>query len=695
MSRILAHVGGFSARHRWLVLSVWLLVLVLAGLGAHAAKPLESNFTIGGLDSVTTLDQIDQDFGLDSDNSGSIVFAVPAGQKLSDENLATVADLQKKVAALPGVAGPPHQTLSPDGRIGFLSVDLTSSTVPSGLDAAVDAARSSALQVTESSELASADSGGAPTLGLLIALIVLMITFGSLVAAGLPLITALIGLGVSECGIYAATRFVSLTDVAPSLATLLALAVGIDYALFIIDRHRRHLKAGLTVPESIPLAVGTAGSAVFFAGATVIIALAGLTVMRIGFLTQMGVSAAVAVLVAILISVTITPALLAVAGPRVLGRRTRRHLEAGRLKPSGRLARRWAALITRHPVVPVVLSLVVLGALALPVHSLRLGLPDDGSEPASSTVRQSYDLMTAGFGPGANGPILVLGTAEQERGIAAVPDVASVQPSGRHGDQQLLTVYPRSAPNDPATVTLVHALRERPGLAVTGQTAVAIDVSQLLADRLPLYLGLVVGLTFLLLMVIFRSLLIPLKATISFLLSLGAALGCTVAVFQEGHLGGLFGVDPPGPLLSFLPVIVIGVLFGLSMDYEMFLLTGMQERHAEGETAPDAVVSGFGNGARVVVAAALIMISVFGDGTVTGDPTIKPIAFSLAVGVLVDAFVVRLVLVPALMRIFASGAWWLPRRLDRVLPHVDLEGSALTHPSPDVRETALAGHRRP
>jgi RND superfamily putative drug exporter len=685
MARILTNIGGFSARHKWSVISVWLVVLVVVGAGAATlAKPLDSTFTIDGLASVTTLDQIDQEFGLHSDDSGTIVFAAPEGQKLTAADRAAVAILQQQIADLPGVDGTPRQTLSPAGQVGFLSVNLTSDAVPDGLDVAVDAARSPDLQVAASSDLTTEDDSSSPALGLLIALIVLLITFGSLVAAGFPLVTALIGLGISECGIFAITKFVTLTSVAPSLATLLALAVGIDYSLFIINRHRRHLLEGMAVRESIALAVGTAGSAVFFAATTVIIALAGLAVMRIGFLTQMGVSGAVAVLIAMLVSLTLTPALLAVAGQRVLGRRTRRRLAAGTLKPSGTFARRWAAMITAHPVLPVVLSVLVLGALAAPVLDMRLGLPDDGSQPSTSTVRQSYDLMAEGFGPGANGPILVLGTAAQEEGIASVPGVASVQPSGQHGDQVLLTVYPDSAPNDPATTTLVHTLRERPGLEVTGQTAVAIDVSELVANRLPLYLGLIVGFTFLLLLVVFRSLLVPLKATISFLLSLGAALGCTVAVFQQGHLGGLFGVDPAGPLLSFLPVLVIGVLFGLSMDYEMFLLTGMQERHAAGEGACAAVVSGFGNGARVVVSAALIMISVFGDGAITGDSTIKPIAFALSVGVLVDAFMVRLVLVPAVMRLFGAGAWWLPRWLDRVTPQVDLEGAALTESSGTV-----------
>jgi RND superfamily putative drug exporter len=685
MARILARIGGFSARHRWLVLSIWIVLLaVVAGGAALWSKPLDPEFKIAGLSSISTLDRIDRDFGRAADG-GRVVFAAPGGRV----DQAAVTRLRWALAAVPGVAGTPGLTMAPDGRVGFLSVALAgeSDRTTAGIADAVAAARGPGLQVELSSELAAPAEGGSPVLGLVVAFVVLLVTFGSLVAAGVPLVTALLGLGAGLGAVYASTRFVSLSSVAPSLALLLALAVGIDYALFVVDRHRRQLRDGMPVRDSIALAVGTAGSAVFFAGVTVIIALAGLAVLRIGFLTQMGLSAAAAVLVAIVITLTLTPALLSLAGTRVLGRRARRRVAAGEPAPAGRVAWRWGALIARFPVPALVLPVLVLGVLAMPLTGMRLGLPNDGSEPGTSTVRRAYDLMADGFGPGVNAPILVLGTAQQEQGIAAVPGVARVTPSGRHGDDVLLTVYPGSGPDDEATTTLVHRLRERPGLAVTGATAVAIDISAFLAGRLPLYLALIAGFTFLLLLVVFRSVLVPLKATLSFLLSLGAALGCTVAVFQQGHLGGVFGVDPAGPLLSFLPVIVIGVLFGLSMDYEMFLVTGMHERHARGETARSAVLSGFGQGARVVTAAALIMIGVFGNGTVTGDSTIKPIAFALAVGVLVDAFLVRMMLVPAAMVLFGRAAWWLPRWLDRVTPHVDLEGSALRGPDD-------AGHAR-
>jgi RND superfamily putative drug exporter len=685
MARLLARIGGFSARHRWLVLLGWVLILVLmVGGAATLAKPLNSDFDIAGLSSVSTLHKIDREFGTSSGGGGKVVIAAPAGQRLT---AAEVGPLRSAIAAVPGVAVDPKPTMSPDGRVGFLAVRFTGpsgrrATARTGIAAAVDSARQSGLRAGESSELTSGDAGSNPVVGLVIALLVLLVTFGSLLAAGLPLLTALLGLGTSLAGIYSVTAVTPVNDVAPTLALLLALAVGIDYTLFIVNRHRRQVMDGMAVRDSIALAVGTAGSAVFFAALTVMIALAGLAVMRVGFLTQMGVCAAGAVFVAMLLSITLTPALLSMAGQRVLGRRARRRLRAGTHRPAGAAGRRWAAVVTRFPLLPVIASMIVLGLLAVPVLGMRLGLPNDGSEPRSSPVRTAYDLMAEGFGAGVNGPILVLGQAGDATlvpQLSATPDVARVIPSGTAGGQVLLTVYPDSWPSDEATSTLVHTLRERPGIEVTGQTAVAIDVSQRLQDSLPLYLALVVGFAFLLLLVVFRSVLIPVKATISFLLSLGATLGCTVAVFQWDWLGRVFGVDPAGPLLSFLPILVIGVLFGLSMDYEMFLVTGMREEHAHGAEAHQAVVTGFGQGARVVTAAALIMIGVFGNGTFTGGPTIKAIAFALAVGVLVDAFVVRMTLVPAAMMLFGRAAWWFPRWLDRLTPRVDLEGTALRH----------------
>jgi RND superfamily putative drug exporter len=640
------------------VLGVWVLVLVVAvGLASRFAEPLDTELTVSGLQSTQTLDQVHRLFGGGDDNSGKVVVAAPQGR--------TLAAYQPAVRAI-GQALGAKPTVSPGGRIAYF-------TVTSAPRNAIDQARAAGLEVEESSELAAAPGGSSsPAIGLLIGLVVLLITFGSLSAAGLPLLTAALGLGISLEGLHALTRVVSVNSVAPTLAILLGLAVGIDYALFLIDRHRRQVRADpeLGVRESIALATGTAGTAVFFAALTVIIALAGLAVARVGFLTQMGLAAAGAVFVAMLMALTLTPALLSFVGRRVAGRE---------FLPRFSFAPRWGGLIVRHRVIAVVLSVLVLGALAVPVFGMRLGLPDDGSDPASATDRKAYDLVAEGFGPGANGPLLVLTQdVNASRRIAALPGVARVLPSGVRDGQALFTVVPDSGPESAATATLVARLRVDRSLLVTGQTAVAIDISAHLRQALPLYLALVAGFAFLLLMVVFRSVLIPLKAVLSFLLSLGAALGCTVAVFQWGW----FGIaDPPGPLLSFLPTIVIGVLFGLSMDYEMFLVSGMHEEHRRGAAAP--VTDGFSRGAKVVTAAGLIMIGVFGGGVAGGDSVTRPIAFALALGVLVDAFVVRLVLVPAVISLFGRAAWWLPGWLGRLVPSVDVEGAALAgRPAP-------------
>ncbi|MCU1530084.1 MAG: family transporter, partial [Frondihabitans sp.] len=530
-------------------------------------------------------------------------------------------------------------------------------------------------------------------IGLFIALVVLLVTFGSLLAAGLPLLTALFGLGVSMTGIYAASSFVDLNSTAPLLAILIALAVGIDYSLFIINRHRRNLLEGRGVADSIRLASGTAGSAVFFAAATVIVALSGLSVVGIGFLSQMGLSAAFGVLIALLVSVTLTPALLGISGMAILGRRGRRRIGIQSPRGTRKPAERWVALVMRRPAVFTVAAVALLAVLALPVAGLRLGLPNDGTDPAATTQRQAYDLLGTGFGDGVNGPILVLATGVSgaadvrsvDAALGGVSGVAHVLPSGVKGSDALFTVVPTTGPSDARTETLVHALRDEADLRlpsgvsvdVTGETAVQIDISQRLLDALPIYLALIAGFAFLLLLVVFRSILIPLKAVASFLLSLGAALGATVAVYQWGFLGNVFGVDPAAPLLSFLPILEVGVLFGLSMDYEMFLVSGMREQRARGARSDDAIAVGFSHGAKVVAAAALIMIGVFGNGAIAGSATIKPIAFALAIGVLVDAFAVRMTLVPAVMTLFGDAAWWLPRWLARAVPDADIEGASL------------------
>ncbi|GAA1883437.1 MMPL family transporter [Asanoa iriomotensis] len=549
--------------------------------------------------------------------------------------------------------------------------------------------------------------GGTEGIGVLVALAVLVVTLGSLVAAGMTMLTALIGVGAGMAGLFALSGVVGLTSTAPILALMLGLAVGIDYSLFITSRYRQHVRDGLALDDAAGRALGTAGSAVLFAGGTVVIALAGLALVGIPFLTVMGLAAAGTVAVAVLVAVTLLPALLGFAGRRVLPRRAGRPRRQRR-EPGGF---RWARRVIRLRVPLLLVGVLGLGALALPALDMRLALPDASTAPVGSPTRDANDLITEGFGPGFTGRLaLVVSTdsaaattaavAEASDRLAGTPDLLAVTPPNLSGDGRtaLLGVLPKTGPTDPATETLVHEVRDRArsvagaDIALTGQTAVGIDVSSKLSSALPTYLLLVVGLSVLLLAVVFRSILVPVKAALGFLLTVGATFGLTTLVFQEGHLAGLVGLDTPGPLVSFLPILLIGILFGLAMDYEVFLVSRMREDFVHGDPPTRATVNGMGHGARVVTAAALIMTAVFAGFVLLDDPVIKSMGFALAIGVAIDAFVVRMTLVPAVMSLLGRAAWWLPRWLDRALPDVDLEGANLRrHLDETAAEPELAG----
>ncbi len=543
--------------------------------------------------------------------------------------------------------------------------------------------------------------------GVVIAAIVLFVMLGTVLGAALPLVTALLGVGVASLASLSFSGIVDFVSVTPVLGVMLGLAVGIDYSLFIINRHRRQLKQGADLHESIGLANGTSGNAVVFAGVTVIVALLALNVTGVGFLGLMGTVGAVAVLVAILMAVTLTPAVLGLVGTRILRKRERASLAGGTTTDDDAITERDTPMSTRRAWTVLGLGVVGLLVVAAPATQMRLGLPDGSTQPPESAGFKAYDIQAEKFGEGSNGPLLVVADLPgpiTEDGVVAeqaavgeqlgrVWNVEAVVPIGASQDRSALAfqVVPAGSPSSESTAELVQNLRTstptttdggEATLGVAGNASAGIDISDKLSEVLPLYLVLVVGLSLLILVLVFRSILVPLTATLGFVLSLLAAFGGITAIFQLGFLSDLFGVHAPGPVLSFLPIIATGILFGLAMDYQLFLVSGMREAYAHGAPARVAVQHGLNAGRSVVTAAAIIMISDYACFIFSHDATIKPIGFGLAFGVLLDAFVVRMVLIPAAMHLLGEHAWWLPRWLDRILPDVDVEGAKLERSHP-------------
>ena len=562
--------------------------------------------------------------------------------------------------------------------------------------------------------------GAGEIVGLATAALVLVLMLGSLVAAGLPLIVALFGVGVGLAAAMATTYFFEMHQMTPALALMLGLAVGIDYSLFIVNRHREQVRHGMPLAESIGRAVGTSGNAVVFAGATVVVALVALVLSGLPILGQMGLVAAGAVAAAVLMAITLAPALLGLIGHRVLPRRAWRKVGGtGSSSAQDEVHGGWyVTMVTARPWVTIVLVVGLLGLVAWPLTQLRLGLPDGSSEEPGSSAHTAYTTVADKFGPGMNGSLLVLAdlpegsTAEDAdatgslltQDLMAYDGVASVVPVGRSDDNATMAwqVVLDSGPNDEATTDSVHAMLdtlpevgERTGaeIGITGRTVANIEISEKLSAALVPYLSVVVGLSLLILMAVFRSVVVPLIATGGFLLSVGAAFGALVAVFQWGWLGDLFGVHTPGPLMSFGPILLIGVLFGLAMDYQMFLVSGMREAYAHGKDSRKAIAWGFTHGAKVVTAAAAIMFAVFGGFVFSHMVMVRPIGFGLAVGVLVDAVLVRMTLTPAVMHLLGDKAWWMPKWLDRLLPDFDVEGTRLAERLAAEQETRPARER--
>ncbi|MFJ1792832.1 MMPL family transporter [Kitasatospora griseola] len=717
MATFLYRLGRWAFDRRKLVTLLWVAVLAVGGvLAAKAPAAPDDGFAMPGTEAQQAFDLMNERFpgGHADGASARIVFVAPDGQKITagpnqQAVERTVAELAHSEQVTNAVDPFQAHAVSQDGTTAYATVSYSvkggelSDGAKTTLEQAAQHGRDAGLKVEigGTALMSKGEAGGSSeAIGMALSAVVLVITFGSLVAAGLPLLTAVVGVGLGMAMITALGSTLGLSATTGTLAMMLGLAVGIDYAVFIVSRYRAELAEGRAPREAAGRAVGTAGSAVVFAGLTVVIALAGLSVVGIPILSKMGLAAAGTVVIAVLVALTLVPALLGFIGRRVLPRKVRKASATTDARRSGENGgARWARFVLRRPLLVLIGGVVGLGVLAAPALDLRLGLPGDEAKPTSTTERRAYDLLSDGFGPGFNGPLTVLvdtrGTPNPKAAadkvvetIHGVPGVVAVTPPvfNQAGDTALVNAIPATGPADAATTDLVKTIRGKAAglkadtgstVLVTGTTAMNIDVSQKLSDALPPYLALVVGLAVVLLLLVFRSVLVPLKAALGFLLSVAAALGAVVAIFQWGWLAELIGVDQTGPVMSMMPIFMIGVVFGLAMDYEVFLVTRIREAYVHGESPSEAIVTGFRHNARVVTAAALIMIAVFSGFIGMNEPMIKMMGLGLAAAVAFDAFVVRMALVPAVLALLGRRAWWLPKRLDKALPDVDVEGAKL------------------
>ncbi|MFC4124167.1 MMPL family transporter [Nocardia rhizosphaerae] len=747
MSVYLYRWGKLAFRRKWLVLPVWLLCfLVLGGLGAQLQKPMTDDFSMPNLPSERATEILDKHFPGMSEAfafdavTGTYVVGAPAGQKLTDPaNRAAVDGLIARLEQLGIVdhsepipnpiakaeemgclgaerdpstcSGAPVNVLNetaPD-TVAYFSVPFTikdfADITAEDRDAAYavgDAARAQGLTVEISGTIAMEQqmpSGKSEMIGMAVALVVMVVAFGAIVAAFVPIITAIVGLGAATSLIFLSTTVLSIPSFTTFLASMIGIALSIDYALFIVSRYKHELAVQDSAEEAAGTALGTAGSAVVFAGLTVIIALVGLTIVGVRFLTFMGLGGAVAAAFAVLTAITLMPALLGAFGkalfkPKLPGI-AQHDPEDDSVVTNGM---RVAKVIAKFPAVTMILAIVVLGLLAAPALNLNLGLPGEDSLPESTTVRKAYDLRTEGFGEGSNGVLQIAvdlseTPPEQRRDaldalrqkLDSYPDMELVTEPQLSGDGAgaLINGIPNAGPNAQSTKDLVQSARDaepelydryRMSYGITGTTAIYADIDHVLLSKIVPYMAIVAGAAFVLLILVFRSILVPLTAALGFLLSMAATFGATVLIFQEGKLGL---IQDPHPLVSFLPIMLIGLVFGLAMDYQVFLVTRMREEYVHGANPTEAVVKGYHHGARVVTSAAIIMISVFGSFLLETDVTAKSMGFALAAGVALDAFVVRMVLIPALLVLLGKWAWWMPRWLDKIVPDIDVEGARL------------------
>lgn len=753
MSRFFYSIGKTAYSKPWIFIASWLLILgiIITAIVTNGVNT-SSETRIDGTAAQDVLDELAEEYPAASGGQGSYLFEVPEGEAIDDpanaqalamaaneiynldhvvnpmdmiqdeEAMAQMQAMQEMMSQLPASEvnhrpfivqemPVPGIQISEDGTVALFQFQLTKTAEDLSeaereelADAANIAQDNSSITVIPTGALQGVDipiGGTHEIIGLAIAAVILVVTLGSLIAAGLPLVVALIGVGVGVGGTFALSSMFEINSLTPVLALMIGLAVGIDYALFIVNRQRNLItEQSLTAKEAAARAVGTAGSAVFFAGLTVIIALSGLLVIGISFLSSMALVAALTVLIDVLVALTLLPALLGLIGERIVSDKARNKQLTGKGSKQG-FSGAWITGLLKMKWAAILLVIVVLGTLAVPVAQMNLGMPSGESANQDTATRQSYDLISDSFGEGFNGPLLVVAKDQDAAAvnpqeyfqllanISQLDGVAEVSPGGfnEDGTIAIISIIPENGPTDEATKQLVESLRTdaaatentNKAIGVTGLTAINIDISEKLAEVFPIYIAIIVVLSLLILLVVFRSILIPIKATAGFLLSIMATFGATTAVFQWGWLGSLFGIDTGGPLLSFIPIMVTGILYGLAMDYQVFLVSSMREAYIHGEKGDRAIVSGYKTASKVVVAAALIMVSVFSGFIFTDDIMIKQIGFALAFGILIDAFLIRMVFVPAVMSLFGDKIWWLPKWLDKILPDLDIEGEKLLH----------------
>ena len=728
MSVYLYRLARWCFRRRWAVLGTWLVAVIAIVVIAQASGGKTSNtFSIPGTESQQVVSVLQQKLPAASGGSTQVVFAVQDGSITDATNAAAIDKALAQLDKLPQVVAVtnPIQTksISPDGKVALATVsyDVSAANVDAStvndLEPAVAPAQQAGVEVEFSGAVfpQPASGGDSEVIGILVALLVLVLTFGSLLAGGMPIVTALVGVLMSMMGLTALSAVVQIASASTAVSTMLGLSCGIDYALFILSRHRAYLVEGLEPEEAAGRAAGTAGSSVVFAGLSVIIALCGLAVVGIPFLTVMGLAAAGTVLIALLIALTLLPAVLGFAGRRTARfsripglRHTQKATVTSVTDPAKLTGTRYTAWVVRHRIPVLIGGVLMLLALALPALHLELGIPGASSEPTSQTDRRAYDLTTEHYGPGYNGALTILdqnvtSRAEAQKVAAALgdqPGVAGSTVSTVTNGIALITVVPSTGPNDQATTDLVNHIRADrtqfeagtgTKILVGGTTATNIDVSSKLGSALPIFLITIVGLAFLLLTFAFRTILVPIKSILGFLLSAAAALGAQVAVFQWGWFKNVFDIEP-SQTLSFLPIILLAVLFGLSSDYEVFVVSRIKEHYTKTGNAREAVILGAGRSTRVVTAAALIMTAVFASFIFTDNPTTKAIGFSFAIGVLLDAFVVRLTLVPALMAIVGERIWYHPKWYAKHVPDPDIEGEKLAEKLADASTASTNPH---